>query len=168
MIVSLVAAMGENRVIGAQGSLPWHLPRDMRHFKTLTTGHPVVMGRKTFETLNVPLPNRHNLVITKDPTYAADGADVVDSLEAALAAVGDDDVVFVAGGGEIYRVALPRAHRIYLTVVHGRFEGDTSFPEFSMERWQLVEDFRYEPDERHRWAHSFRLYRRRSDIEDAR
>jgi dihydrofolate reductase len=168
MIVSLVAAMGENRVIGALGSLPWHLPRDMRHFKTLTTGHPVVMGRKTFETLNVPLPNRHNVVITKDPTYVANGADVVDSLEAALAAVGGDDEVFIAGGGEIYRLALPRADRIYLTVVHGRFEGDTSFPVLSMEHWQLVEDVRYEPDERHRWAHSLRLYRRRSGVSDAR
>jgi dihydrofolate reductase len=168
MIVSLVAAMGENRVIGAKASLPWHLPRDMRYFRTLTTGHSVVMGRKTFETLNVPLPNRHNVVITKASTYVADGADVVDSLEAALAAVGDDDEVFVAGGGEIYRLALPRADRIYLTVVHGRFEGDTSFPEFSMEHWQLVEDFRYERDERHRWAHSFRLYRRRSDVSDSR
>jgi len=168
MIVSLIAAMAENRVIGAKGSLPWHLPRDMRHFKTLTTGHSVVMGRKTFETLNVPLPNRRNVVITTDPAYAADGADVANTLEAALAAVGDDDEVFVAGGGEIYRLALPRADRIYLTVVHGRFDGDTWFPEFSMERWRLVEDLRYEPDERHARAHSFRLYGRRSDASDSR
>jgi dihydrofolate reductase len=167
MIVSLIAAMGENRVIGAKGSLPWHLPRDMRHFKTLTTGHPVVMGRKTFETLNVPLPNRHNVVITTDPSYVADGADVAASLEAALATVGDDEDIFVAGGGEIYRLALPRADRIYLTVVHHHFQGDTWFPEFSMEHWQLIEDFRYEPDERHAWAHSFRLYRCRSHASDS-
>lgn len=168
MIVSLIAAMDEHRVIGARGALPWHLPRDMRHFKTLTTGHPVIMGRKTFETLNVPLPKRHNVVVTSNRSYVAEGAEVADSLEAGLAAVADEAEVFVAGGGEIYRLALPRADRIYLTVVHGAFEGDTWFPEFSMEEWRLMDDVRYEPDERHALAHSLRLYVRRTDEPTAR
>jgi dihydrofolate reductase len=168
MIVSLIAAMAENRIIGAGGSLPWHLPRDMRHFKTLTTGHPVIMGRKTFETINVPLPKRHNVVVTSNPAYAAEGVDVVGSLDAALGAIDDAAEVFVAGGGEIYRQALPYAARIYLTVVHGRFDGDTRFPEFSMEQWRLIDDVRYGPDERHAYAHSFRLYERRDDDPTAR
>jgi dihydrofolate reductase len=162
MIVSLIAAMSENRVIGRDGDLPWRLPRDMHRFKTLTTGHPVIMGRKTFETLTKPLPNRHNIVVTANRSYVAVGADVTHSLDAALALVEDDAEVFIAGGGEIYRLALPIADRIYLTVVHGTFEGNARFPEFSMEAWRLAEDIRYESDQRHAYPFSFRLYLRRT------
>ena len=161
MIVSLIAAMSENRVIGREGKLPWYLPRDMRRFKTLTTGHAVIMGRKTFETLGAPLPNRRNLVVTGNRAYEASGADVAHSLDAALSLVEGDEEIFIAGGGEIYRLALPVADRIYLTVVHDAFNGDARFPEFPMHDWRLAEDLRYESDERHAFPFSFRLYVRR-------
>jgi len=162
LIVSLIAAMAENRAIGLDAALPWRLPRDMRHFKELTTGHTVVMGRKTYDTLPRPLPNRRNVVITRDVSYVASGADVFHSLQDALRTVAENEEVFVAGGAEIYRLALPFADRIYLTVVHTVLEGDTFFPEFEMSDWLLQEDTRYDSDERHIYSFSFRLYERRS------
>jgi len=162
--VSLVAAMADNRVIGRDGALPWRLPRDMRRFKGLTTGHTVVMGRKTFETLPGPLPNRRNVVLSRDAGYGRPGIEVAPDLESALRAAGPGSEVFVAGGGDVYRAALPLADRIHLTVVHASVEGDTTFPEFAMEAWRLVEDVRFEPDERHALGHSFRRYERRSGV----
>lgn len=154
--------MAENRVIGRDGAVPWHLPVDMRHFKALTTGHTVIMGRKTFESLGRPLPNRRNVVLTRDPAYRAPaGVVVVHTLDAALAAAEADSEVFVAGGEGIYRLALPRADRLYLTVVHARIEGDTFFPEFDVAEWKLVREERHEPDDRHEHPFSFRLYERR-------
>ena len=156
MIVSLIAAMSENRVIGRAGAVPWRLPEDMRFFKETTTGHTVIMGRKTFETLPAPLTNRHNVVVTSRRSYAVpDGVTVVHSLDEALATGPREEEVFVAGGEEIYRQALPRADRIYLTVVHRSVDGDTFFPEFDDSQWDLVRD-----DERGEF--SFRLYERRS------
>jgi dihydrofolate reductase len=155
--------MAENRVIGRDGSLPWRLPRDMRRFKTLTTGHTVVMGRKTFETLSAPLPNRRSVVLTRDATYRVPGVDVAHDLQAALSSADRDAEVFIAGGGDVYAKALPLADRIHLTVVHASFEGDTTFPPFAMEDWQLVEDVRFDTDARHAFAHSFRRYERRTD-----
>jgi len=166
VIVSLIAAMSENHVIGNEGDLPWRLPLDMRHFKTVTTGHAVIMGRKTFETLPAPLPHRRNIVITRDPTYRAEGADVALSLDDALALVTNEAEVFVAGGGEIYRAALPRADRLYLTLVHASVPGDTHFPSFDDGAWRLVSDERHERDERHQHAFSFRLYERASTTND--
>ena len=132
----------------------------MRHFKRLTTGHTVVMGRKTFDTLPKPLPNRRNVVVTRDSSYRADGADIVHSLSDALSLAEGDDEVFVAGGGEIYRIALPLADRMYLTVVHTDATGDILFPEFAAGDWELTEDSRHEPDEKHAFPYSFRLYQR--------
>lgn len=160
MIVSLIAAMAENRVIGKDGRVPWRLPADMKHFKTLTTGHTVVMGRKTFETLDRPLVNRRNVVVTHNPDYHAAGAEVVHSLAAALDLAAGDDEVFVAGGEEIYRLALPRADRIYLTVVHATVDGDAHFPDFDLAEWRLVGEERYESDERHAFAFTFRRHDR--------
>ena len=132
----------------------------MRHFKQLTTGHTVVMGRKTFDTLNKPLPNRRNVVVTRDVSYRKDRAEVVHSLSDALSLAEGEDEVFVAGGGEIYHLALPLADRLYLTVVHTEASGDTLFPEFAADDWELVEDIAYEPDENHAFPYSFRLYQR--------
>jgi dihydrofolate reductase len=132
----------------------------MRHFKQLTTGHTVVMGRKTFDTLNKPLPNRRNVVVTRDVSYRTDGAEVVHSLSDALSLAEGEGEVFVAGGGEIYHIALPLADRLYLTVVHTQASGDTLFPEFAADDWELAEDIRYEPDENHAFPYSFRLYQR--------
>lgn len=161
MTISLIAAMSENRVIGRDGRVPWHLPADMRHFKQLTMSHPVVMGRKTFETLPKPLEGRRNIVVTRDPAYGAPGAEVVTSLDAALEATEDADEAFVAGGEAIYAIALPHADRIYLTVVHAAVDGDTFFPPFDSTEWKMVSDEPHEADERHEFAFSFRLYARR-------
>jgi dihydrofolate reductase len=160
VIVSLIAAMSENRVIGHEGDLPWRLPLDMRHFKHLTTGHAVIMGRKTFETLPAALPHRRNIVMTRDRTFRRGGVEVVTSLDDAFRLVAEDDEVFVAGGGEIYRLALPRADRLYLTLVHVTVDGDTLFPDFDASEWRLVHDERHEPDERHAHPFSFRFYER--------
>jgi dihydrofolate reductase len=162
LIVSLIAAMAENRAIGLDGALPWRLPRDMRHFKELTTGHTVIMGRKTYDTLPRPLPNRRNIVITRDRSYQATGADVFHNLSNALLAASEDGEVFVAGGAQVYALALPSADRIHLTVVHAVLQGDTFFPEFAMSDWRLQEDIRYDSDEKHLHSYSFRLYERRA------
>ena len=119
-----------------------------------------MMGRKTFDTLPKPLPNRRNVVVTRDSSYRADGADIVHSLSDALSLAEGDDEVFVAGGGEIYRIALPLADRMYLTVVHTDATGDILFPEFAAGDWELTEDSRHEPDEKHAFPYSFRLYER--------
>lgn len=161
MIVSLIAAVSENSVIGRDNGLPWRLPADMRHFKSLTTGHAVVMGRRTYDTLTEPLPDRRNIVVSRDPTRRYRGAEVVGSLNEALALAAGDDEVFVAGGAEIYRLALPRADRIYLTVVHATVEGDTFFPDVDLDEWQLAEDVRHASDARHAHPYSFRVYHRR-------
>lgn len=153
--------MAENRVIGRDNALPWRLPSDMKHFKELTIGHTVIMGRKTYDSMGQPLVERRNVVISRDPGLAYDGAEVVSSLDDALGLAAGEDEVFVAGGAEIYRLALPRADRIYLTVVHTAVEGDTHFPEFDMEEWQLAEDVRHESHARHQYAFSFRLYHHR-------
>ena len=151
-------------MIGRDGALPWRLPRDMGRFQRLTTGHAVVMGRRTWETLAEPLSGRRNIVLTRNPTYRAAGADVADELAAALALVGDGDEVFIAGGEAVYRLALEHADRIYLTVVHAVVEGDTRFPVFDIESWRLVDDLRFQSDERHSFSFSFRLYERRRRV----
>jgi dihydrofolate reductase len=160
MIVSLIAAVAENRIIGTGDELPWRLPADMKHFKDLTTGHTVILGRRTFETLRQPLPNRRNVVVTRDREYRRTGAEVVHSIEDALSNARADEEVFVAGGGEIYELALPYADRLYLTIVHAEFEGDTVFPHLNLEEWTLVEKIRHNADEKHATPFSFLTYER--------
>jgi dihydrofolate reductase len=153
--------MAENRVIGRGNDLPWRLPRDMKRFKQLTMGHTVVMGRTTYETLERPLRGRRNVVLSRDPERRYEGAEVVATLDDALRLAGDDDEVFVAGGGEVYRLALPRADRIYLTIVHADVTGDTLFPHLDDSEWVLRADERHDSDERHAHAFSFCVYQRR-------
>lgn len=160
MIVSLIAAMSTNRVIGRDGGLPWRLPEDLKHFKRLTVDHTVVMGRKTFDEIKRPLTNRRNVVITRRADFQPAGVHVVASLDEALALAAGEDEVFVIGGGEIYRLALPRADRLYLTVVHAEVEGDTYFPAFEEDGWVLESESDHPADERHAFAFSFRNYRR--------
>jgi dihydrofolate reductase len=159
-IVSLVAAMAENRVIGKNGGLPWRLPDDMRNFKRLTVDHTVIMGRRTFEEIKRPLDNRRNVVISRKPDFRPHGVTVVPSLKEALALGATENEVFVIGGGEIFRLALPRADRLYLTVVHGIVEGDTTFPPFEEGDWVLVEEKHHPADDRHAFAFSIRTYDR--------
>lgn len=129
MVISLIAAMAENRVIGKNSTIPWDIPADRKRFKALTLGHPVIMGRKTFESLAGPLPGRKNIVISRQSDYRATGCFIAHDLAAAVALAGETDELFICGGGEIYRQALPIADRIYLTIIHSSFDGDTLFPE---------------------------------------
>lgn len=138
MILTLIVAVADNGVIGRDGGLPWRLPGDLAHFKATTMGKPIVMGRKTWESLGRPLPGRDNIVVTRDPAYVADGAAVAADLDAALAAAGDAGEVMIIGGAEIYALALPRADRIHLTRVHASPEGDTHFPDLDLDRWREV------------------------------
>ena len=134
--VFLVAAVAANGVIGAGGKLPWHLPEDLKHFKALTLGHPVIMGRKTWESLGRPLPGRENIVVTRAAGYHAPGASVAASLEAALALCAGEAVAFVIGGSELYAAALPLADGLVLTEIHRDYEGDTHFPDFDRKAWR--------------------------------
>lgn len=134
--VYLVAAVAANGVIGAGGKLPWRIPEDLRHFKSLTLGHPVIMGRKTWESLGRPLPGRENIVVTRTAGFEAPGAHVAASLDAALALCAGEPVAFVIGGGEIYAAALPVADGMVLTEIRRDFPGDARFPEFDRNAWR--------------------------------
>lgn len=153
-----MAAVAENGVIGRDGGLPWRLPEDMRFFKRLTTGHTVIMGRRTWEELGKPLSNRRNIVVTRNGALPLSGAERAESLERALELARDDVQVFVIGGAEIYRAALPLADRMYLTHVHAEVEGDTVFPAWDAAEWWVEHAQRFEPDERHAYAFTIREY----------
>jgi len=133
--ICLIVALAANRVIGKNNALPWHLPADLKRFKALTMGHPVVMGRKTYESIGKPLPGRRNLVITRNRDYSAAGCETVHSLEEAIAACRGAGEIFIIGGAELYRESLPRAHCLEVTEIRAEFDGDTTFPEFSMSEW---------------------------------
>ena len=164
MTTTIIAAISENRVIGAAGRLPWHLPADIRRFKARTLGHPVIMGRKTWDTVGVPLPDRWNIVVSRSEVFRSEGATVVAGVEEALALAGgrsaEDEEIFIIGGGQIYELALQIVDRLDLTIVHAVVEGDTFFPAFDLGDWTLMGDERHEPDERHAFAFSFRTYER--------
>ena len=134
--VYLVAAVAANGIIGANGRLPWHLPEDLQHFKRLTLGHAVIMGRKTWQSIGKPLPNRNNIVVTRSRGFAAPGAQVASTFEQALALCPADKPVFVIGGSEVYRAALPLAAGLVLTEIHRDYEGDARFPEFDRHAWR--------------------------------
>jgi dihydrofolate reductase len=134
--ICLIAALAANGVIGRNNALPWHLPADLARFKALTMGHPVVMGRKTYESLGRPLPGRQNLVITRKRDYRAPGCEVVHSLDEAIAACRGAQEIFIIGGAELYSESLPRARRLEFTEIRAEFEGDTRFPEFSPGEWR--------------------------------
>ena len=163
MKLSLIAALATNDVIGRDNQVPWHLPTDLRRFKELTMGHHLVMGRKTFDSVGRPLPGRTTVVITRSNDWSADGVAVVHSLEDALrvAANAGESEVFIAGGAEIYELAMHRADRMYLTRVHAEVEGDTFFPEFDdVSEWRLVDAEHCEADERNLYPFSFLTYER--------
>lgn len=147
MIISLIAAMDRNRLIGNNNQLPWHLPADFAHFKSVTMGKPVVMGRKTWESIGRPLPGRTNIVLTRNPETRFEGAVCVTSFEAAMAVVPDVEEIMVIGGSTIYEMLLPIADRMYITFVEGEFEGDAWFPEFDENEWRESECQRRPADE---------------------
>jgi len=157
---ALIAAVARNGVIGANNALPWRLPADLKRFRSLTTGHSIVMGRKTWESIGRPLPERQSIVVTRSPRYAAAGALVVTSLDAALAAATLPAPVFCIGGGELYRAALPRADALYLTEIDRDFDGDASFPAFDRRVWRETARESHTSDSPDGFAHAFVTYRR--------
>ena len=155
MKISIVVAMAANGVIGRDNHLPWHLPADLQHFKQTTMGKPILMGRKTFESIGRPLPGRTNIVITRDEDYTAEGCVVVHSIEAAMQAAGAQEEIMVIGGAEFYRQVLPYTDTIYLTRIHADFAGDTFFPELVDSEWREVERIDCEADASNPQRYSF-------------
>lgn len=164
MIINLVVAATENNVIGKDNKLLWHLPNDLMFFKNTTWGMPVIMGRKTYESMGRPLKGRTNIVITSNPDYAP-GNDVVvaDSIARAVAESGKTDAkeCYIIGGGEIFRQAVPLAHRIYMTRVHTNMDGDTFFPEIDKNEWLLTSSTPFPADARHAFSYSFEIWQRK-------
>lgn len=163
-MISLLVAVSSTGVIGRDNALPWKLSADLRRFRRLTTGHAIVMGRKTFESIGRPLPERTNIVVTRQAGYAAEGVIVASDIDAAIRKAseihGADDEVFIVGGAEIYRQTLERADRLYLTRVEADVAGDTYLPAIDFSQWKLVEETRFAADERNEFPHSFLVYER--------
>lgn len=158
-MVSVIVAVAENGVIGDKNTLLWHISEDLRNFKRVTSGHPVIMGRKTFDSLGRPLPNRTNVVITRQ-NLEIEGCKVVHSLEEALSLFSPEEEVFVIGGAQIYAEALPLADRFYLTRVHHAYEGDTSFPKWNESEWSLMDSERFERGEKYEYPFTIEIYER--------
>jgi dihydrofolate reductase len=155
MLLSLIAAMAKDRVIGKDNAMPWHLPADLRHFKAVTLGKPVVMGRRTFESIGRPLPGRRNVVVSRNAQWRADGVEVVASLTAALSLLAGCEEVMIIGGGQLYAEALPLADRLYLTQIELTVEGDTVFPDYSIYSWSELERVSRQPDEQNPYSYTF-------------
>lgn len=162
MIVSLIVAVAENGVIGKDNQLPWHLPNDLKYFKNQTWGLPILMGRKTFDSIGKPLPGRQSIVITRSQDWQHEGVEVVHSVEEAVqkAETLGAKEIFVIGGAEIFATALPQANRIYRTRIHHSFEGDVFLPELNESEWQLVRSRYCTADEKNAYAHSFEVWER--------
>jgi dihydrofolate reductase len=162
MVLTAIAAVAQNGVIGKDNDLIWHLPNDLKHFKDLTRGHTIIMGRKTWESIgSKPLPKRRHIIITRNADYQAIGAEVVTSVEDAIALIENDDQPFIVGGAEIYKLAMPYVQRLELTYIHNDFEGDTIFPDFDKSDWETISEERFETDEKHKWPYTFVQLNRR-------
>ncbi|NDK55892.1 dihydrofolate reductase [Pontibacter fetidus] len=162
-MIAIVVAVAENNVIGKDNQLIWHLPADLRFFKNLTMGHPIIMGRKTYESIGKPLPGRTTVIITRQQDFEAPGCIVVNSIDEAITeAQTIDQDVYIIGGAEIYKQALARTDTIYLTRVHYRFEGDTFFPEIKENDWEVIYEEKHEPDEKNKYSYSFITLKRKS------
>ncbi|UCB53949.1 MAG: type 3 dihydrofolate reductase [Thiotrichales bacterium] len=161
MLVSIIAAMDRNRLIGNRNQLPWHLPADLAHFKAVTMGKPVIMGRKTFESIGRPLPGRTNIVLTRSADFDADGVITVPSLRQALESAAGEDEVMIIGGSSIYALALPDADRLYLTYIEDAFEGDAWFPEYDEAQWRVVASERHSADQKNASDYRFVTYERK-------
>lgn len=162
MILSLIVAMDRNNGIGVQNRLPWHLPADLRHFKTVTSGHTVIMGRKTYESIGKALPNRRNVVVSRSADYQAEGCEVLNNLQAALDVCKDEAEVFVIGGSEIYGQAFPLADKLYITLVDTVTDADTFFPPFNENEWELLHLEEHQADPKNQFDYSFCIYQRKS------
>jgi dihydrofolate reductase len=155
MTVSIVVAIAENNAIGKNNELLWYLPTDLKHFKQITNGHPIIMGRKTFDSIGKPLPNRRNIVITRSAGLEIPGAEVCHTLAEAIALCKAEKEVFIVGGAEIYRQAINNTDKIYLTRVHAQYEADAFFPEIDQKEWKEVDTEAHQPDEKNNVAYTF-------------
>jgi len=164
MILSSVVAASTNNIIGKDNQLLWRLPNDMKFFKNTTWGMPVVMGRKTFESLGKPLTGRTNIVITRKKDWTPEGVKVVSNLDEAMLAAADVDAkeAFIIGGGEIYKQTMPLVHRIYITRVHAILQGDTSFPVIDESEWDLLSQLDFKADDKHKYDYCFQVWQRRN------
>lgn len=160
--ITLIAAMANDRVIGTNNTLPWDLPADMKHFREQTMGKPILMGRKTYDSIGRPLPGRHNIVVTRNAGLEIEGCTVVSSIDEALEAAGDVPEVMVMGGASFYEQLLPQAERLVLTLIDLQIEGDAWFPALEEGEWREVAREDNEPDEKNRWAYSFIEFERTS------
>lgn len=155
-MIAIVVAVAENNVIGKDNQLIWHLPADLKHFKQITMGHPILMGRKTYESIGKPLPGRTSIIITRQEDYKAEGCVVVNSVEEAIKEAKQlDEQAHIIGGAEIYKQSLHLTDTIYLTRIHHSFDGDTYFPEIKEEEWEAVSEEHHEPDEKNKYSYSF-------------
>jgi dihydrofolate reductase len=159
-VVSLIVAVADNGVIGRDNALPWHLPEDLKRFKRITMGKPMVMGRKTFESIGKPLPGRLNIVVTRDVHYRREGVTVVHDVDAALRAAGAAEEVMVIGGADLFRLFLPRATRVHLTRVHAEVDGDVFWPALDGKEWRVAGREEFAADERHAHAMTFESWER--------
>lgn len=160
MKLSLIVAMAGNGVIGRDGGLPWHLPADLKRFRAITMGKPIVMGRRTHESIGRALPGRRNIVLSREQGYLAPGCDVFASLDAALVALSDEAEVMIVGGAALYAQALPYAACLYVTDVDAELDGDVHFPAFDREAWRELEREAHAPDASHAYSYCFRVFER--------
>ena len=157
----MIAAVAENNALGKDNELVWHLPNDFKRFKTLTSGHHIIMGRKTYESFPKPLPNRTHIIITRQKNYQAEGCIIVDSIEKALSICPKDEDSFIIGGGEIYTLGLAYTDKIEITRVHSSFEADAYFPEINKKDWKLEKYEFNEKDEKHKYDYTYETYIRK-------
>lgn len=161
MKICLIVAFDENRLIGNNNTLPWHLPADLKHFKQITMGHHMIMGRKTFDSIGKPLPGRTSIIITRKNNLTIEGCIVVNTLNEALKKCEGQEEVFIIGGAQIFECTLPLATDLFITQIHHSFEGDTFFPEVPESYWEEVSRVKNEPDEKNEWPYSFIHYRKK-------
>ncbi|MBC8080440.1 MAG: dihydrofolate reductase [Gorillibacterium sp.] len=159
-------AMGLDRSIGLNNKLPWHLPADLAYFKKVTMGHPILMGRKTFQSIGKPLPGRLNIVATRDVHFAAEGVEIVHSPQEAINRFGDEEV-FVIGGAEIFQLFMPHADKLYVTLIHERFEADTFFGEIDPREWVLTTTMPGETNAKNPYSYAFQVYERKVPVDRA-
>lgn len=157
-MLSSIFAMGKNRVIGRDNQLPWRLPEDLKYFRRITTGHAVIMGRKTHESIGKPLPNRRNIVLTTQTNYQADGCEIAHSIEEVLALVDSKEEAFIIGGAEIYKLLLPYTNKMYITQIHQEFKGDAFFPTFDESEWVLTETAPGVQNDENPYQYEFQIY----------
>lgn len=162
MKISIVAAMSENHVIGKNNTLPWYLPADLRHFKEITLGKPVIMGRKTYDSIGKPLPLRPNIIVSHNSNLVIPGCTVVHSLNSALTAANNSDEVMIIGGAKIYAAGLALATHLYLTIIHHYFEGDTFFPDWNADDWEILEQADFSADAVNPYPYSFVKLKRKA------